>query len=65
MYYDEAGHASSPARLLEFKRYSREEDGSVTSAYETEIAGFPTFNRRTTQLQIYSNREVSVIVARA
>ena len=54
MYYAEAGHASSPARLLEFKRYSREEDGSVTSAYETEIAGSPTFNRRTTQLQIYS-----------
>ena len=54
MYYDEANHASSPARLLEFKRYSRGEDGRVTSAYETEIAGLPTFNRRTTQLQIYS-----------
>lgn len=51
MFYDEA---SGKANLLKLKRYEREENGRVTNSVESEILGFPTFNAKTKELEIFS-----------
>jgi hypothetical protein len=51
VFYDET---KSSARLLRFKLYERETNGTVRSHYETEISGLPEFDRKKKELTVFS-----------
>ncbi len=51
MLYDEK---ASTARLLKFKCYDRQRNGSVTVTEETRIAGFPEFDEKTKTLKMFT-----------
>jgi hypothetical protein len=54
MLYDETKKADAPARLLKFKRFGEDSQGRPAPSFEEEIAGTPTFDAKTKQLEILS-----------
>lgn len=54
MYYDELTKSAKPARLLEVRRYERNSKGKVSSRMMTEVEGFPAFDVKRKELDIFS-----------
>jgi hypothetical protein len=54
LLYDETKKGGAPAPLLKFKRFGEDEQGRPEPSFEEEIAGTPTFDTLTKQLEIYS-----------
>jgi Protein of unknown function (DUF1176) len=54
MLYDEAKKPTGPARLLKLKVFGEDERGRPSPSFEEEVAGLPTFNAATRQLEIFS-----------